>query len=45
MYIKNILYFSKEDAEVSISDGSYTVNCYVYPVNSISVNKYIKGVL
>lgn len=43
MYIKDILYFNKEDseAEVSISDGYYIVNCYAYPCDRVLVNQRI----
>lgn len=46
MFISDILYFNKEDseAEVSVSDGRYTVNCYAYPVKIVSVNQRVKTV-
>ena len=46
MHITNILYFDRHDseAEVSVSDGLYTVNCYAYPVNSVSVNQCVNGI-
>ena len=46
MYITDILYFSKEDseAEVSISDGHYKVNCYVYPCDIVSVNQRVNTI-
>lgn len=46
MYITDILYFSKEDseAEVSISDGRYTVNCYAYPCDMVLVNQRVNTI-
>lgn len=46
MYITDILYFNKEDseAEVSISDGCYKVNCYAYPCDMVSVNQRINTI-
>lgn len=46
MFITDILYFNKEDseAEVNISDGRYTVNCYAYPVDMVSVNQRVNTI-
>lgn len=47
MFISDVLHFSKEDseAEVSVSDGQYSVNCYAYPVNMITVKQHIDTIL
>lgn len=41
MHINKIIHFNREDreAELCISDGDYSVICYAYPVESISVNQ------
>lgn len=46
MYVTNIIYFSKKDseAEVSISDGHYTVNCYAYPCGIVLVNQPVSAI-
>lgn len=46
MYITDIVYFSKEDseAEVSVSDGCYTVNCYAYPCDIVLVNQHVNTI-
>ena len=43
MYIADILYFRKEDseAEVSISDGCYTVTCYAYPCHAVQIGQTV----
>ena len=39
MFIKDILYFNKEDseAEIIVSDGHYMVNCYIYPIKHVAI--------
>ena len=46
MYIEDIIYYSKEDseAEVRISDGCYTVNCYAYPCDKVSVKQRVNTI-
>ena len=46
MFVAEILYFNKEDseAEVSISDGLYTINCYAHPVNKVWINQHINTI-
>ena len=43
MYIKEIVCADKEDSEadVIISDGVYTIKCYMYPVTDVLVNQKI----
>ena len=46
MYIADIIYFNKEDseAEVSVSDGRNTVNCYAYPCDTVSVKQHVNTI-
>ena len=46
MFITDILYFNKEDseAEVSVSDGRYTVNCYAYPCDRVFIKQRINTI-
>ena len=46
MFINKVLYYNEEDsdAEVSVSDGLYTINCYAYPVNNVFVNQQINSI-
>ena len=43
MYIKEIVCADKEDSEadVIVSDGVYTIKCYMYPVTDVLVNQKI----
>ena len=43
MYIKEIVCADKEDSEadVIISDGVYTIKCYMYPATDVLVNQKI----
>ena len=43
MYISKILEFSKDDreADVYVSDGTYTIMCYAYPVDTICLGQEI----
>ena len=45
MHISRINSFRREDneAEICISDGEYSLNCYAYPVKSISLEQNICG--
>lgn len=45
MHISKIIHFNREDreADLCISDGDYSVICYAYPIESISVNQDVNG--
>ena len=44
MFVSDILYANKDDseAEVSVSDGIYTLNCYFYPCKSAAIYQDIE---
>ncbi len=47
MYISKILEFSKDDreADVYISDGTFSILCYAYPVDSVYLGQHITAVV
>lgn len=46
MYISSILMFNKDDceAEVYVSDGTFAIMCYAYPVDSVCLGQEISAV-
>ena len=46
MYISKIIEFSKDDheADVHVSDGTFTILCYAYPVDSVCLGQEITAV-
>ena len=46
MYISDIIHFNKKDseAELRISDGNYSLNCYAYPIETVAVNQKVSGI-
>ncbi len=46
MYISNIQSFdvSDNEADIIVSDGSYQILCYVFPVRSLKIGQSVKGI-
>lgn len=46
MYISEIIEFSKDDceADVCVSDGTFTIMCYAYPVDSVCLGQEITAI-
>lgn len=43
MYIKEIIQINKKDceADICVSDGQYSVICYAYPIDRVTMNKKV----
>ena len=46
MYISKIIEFSKDgcEADVYVSDGTFTIMCYAYPVDSVCLGQDVTAV-
>ena len=46
MYISRIIEFSRDDreADVYVSDGTFTIMCYAYPIDSVCLGQEITTV-
>ncbi len=46
MFVSDIICFNKEDseAELRVSDGTYFLNCYAHPIDSVEINQNVNAV-
>ena len=43
MFVSNVLYYSSNhsEAEISVSDGNFTLVCYAHPLERFSINQTV----